>query len=303
MADAVAEAGDSVSIAPRLQAGQRVIVTGAGGFLGRRLVERLRAESIEAVALSRADGFALLDDKLPLKGVEHVFHLAAETGVVEAWQDPARFHLVNSHGTVRVLDQCRLSGVSFTYVGAYIYGVPQRLPIAEDHPVEPNNPYAFSKWMAEQACQWYAQTYSMPITAIRLFNVYGHGQSDRFLIARILDQALDPSIAAIELMDLAPKRDYLYVGDAVEALLCSRPLEGYELFNVGSGVSHSVAEVVETVFRLSGITKPIIDKRQARPNEIPDVIADCARIRAACGWTPHFSLDAGIRAMLEESTA
>lgn len=281
--------------------GECVVVTGAGGFLGRRLVARLRRDGVHVIPLSRAEGFRLLEDEMPLEGVSHVFHLAAETGVVEAWQDPVRFHLVNSHGTVRILDQCRQAGCSLTYVGAYIYGVPQHLPIREDHPASPNNPYAFSKWLAEQACEWYSATYAMPVTAIRLFNVYGPGQSDRFLVTRVIDQVLDPAQPAIELMDLTPKRDYLFVDDAVEALLQSRPGKGYQLFNVGSGSSYSVAEVVDEVMQLSGITKPVVDKQKSRPNEIPDVRADCSRIGAICGWAPGFSLRAGIQAMLKEA--
>jgi len=278
--------------------GQRVVVTGAGGFLGRQLAKRLRTVGVDVVELSRASGFHLLDDPLPLQGVDHLFHLAGETGVVEAWDDPPRFHLVNSHGTVRVLDQARLAGCSVTYVSAYIYGTPRQLPIDESHPVAPNNPYAFSKWMAEQACEWYAQTFGLPITVIRLFNVYGPGQSNRFLIARIVEKMLDPATPAIELMDLAPKRDYLFIDDAVAALMCSRPTSGYQLFNVGSGKSHSVSEVVDTVIQASGISKPVVDKHQARPNEIPDVVADCARLRTVSGWTPRVSLRDGIVRML-----
>lgn len=279
--------------------GERVVVTGAGGFLGRSLVARLRLEGVDVVPLGRATGFSLLQDEMPLAGVSHVFHLAGETGVVEAWEDPARFHLVNSHGTVRILDQCRRAGCSVTYVGAYIYGIPQHLPIGEDHPVSPNNPYAFSKWLAEQACEWYSATYAMAITALRLFNVYGAGQSDRFLVTRVIEQVLDPDVPAIELMDLAPRRDYLFVDDAVEALLRSRPGNGYQVFNVGSGSSHSVSEVVNEVMQLTGITKPVVDMKMARSSEIPDVRADCSRINAACGWAPRFDLRSGIHAMLE----
>lgn len=282
--------------------GERVVVTGAGGFLGSRLVARLRRDGVDVLPLGRAEGFRLLEDRMPLQGISHVFHLAAETGVVEAWADPARFHLVNSHGTVRILDQCRQAGCSLTYVGAYIYGVPQQLPISEDHPVRPNNPYAFSKWMGEQACEWYASMYAVPVTAIRLFNVYGPGQSDRFLVTRVIDQVLDPGQPAIELMNLAPRRDYLFVDDAIEALVRSRPGAGYQVFNVGSGSSYSVAEVVNEVLQLSGINKPVVDKHVSRPNEIPDVRADCSRIAVACGWTPSFSLRAGVQAMLDEAT-
>lgn len=287
-----------MNTAGAMSPGQRAVVTGAGGFLGARLVDSLRRAGVDVLPLGRATGFDLLHDALPLDGVEHVFHLAAETGVLDAWERPAEFHRVNADGTVRVLDQCRRAGASMTYVGAYVYGVPQYLPIDERHPVDANNPYAFSKWMGEQACEWFARFYSVPITAIRLFNVYGPGQSDRFLIPRIVNQLLDPAVQSIDLMDLTPRRDYLYVDDAIAALLASRVSEGFALYNVGSGASYSVAEVLERAMAVSGIRKSVNDLGQARPNEIPDVVADPARLTSASGWRPEVSLDDGLGRMI-----
>lgn len=276
----------------------RVIVTGAGGFLGQSLVRRLEALGSQVVALSRGDGFRLLEDSLPLQTGDHVFHLAAETGVPDSWRDPAAFHLVNSHGTVRVLDQCRVSESSLTYVGAYIYGTPQELPITEQHPVNPNNPYAFSKWMGEQACAWYADVFGMPITAIRLFNVYGPGQSDRFLIPRLVEQAISAGNDDIEVMDLAPRRDYLYVDDAVDALLHAHPRQGFSVYNVGSGDSYSVKDVVDVVLRQTGAKKGIRVVGGPRQNEIADVRADCSLIMGRTDWRPKFSLEEGVRKMI-----
>lgn len=281
----------------------RVGVTGAGGFLGQALVARLRVLGAEPVELSRARGFSLLDEAVELGGLDYVFHLAAETGVLEAWADPVHFHLVNNHGTVRMLDACRRAGIGMTYVGAYIYGVPRTLPIDESHPVDPNNPYAFSKWMGEQSCEWFARVYGVPITAIRLFNVYGPGQSSRFLVSRILEQAMDPAAEQIELMDLNPRRDYLYVDDAVDALLVSRATSQFSLYNVGNGESYSVAEVASLALQAAGADKPVVASGDVRPNEVPDVRADCAKLRAATGWAPRYPLAAGLEEMVRRSRA
>lgn len=279
--------------------GLHVVVTGANGFLGRALVKRLEGLGCRVTGLGRSTGFRLLEDELPLEGVDHVFHLAAETGVPDSWEDPVRFHLVNAHGTVRVLDQCRRSRSSLTYVGAYIYGAPRELPIGELHPIDPNNPYAFSKWMGEQACAWYADVFRMNVSAIRLFNVYGPGQSNRFLIPRIVEQALEPGDADIELMDLSPRRDYLYVDDAVDALLHAMPRETFRIYNVGHGVSHSVSEVVDVVLRRTGSRKRVRAVGQPRTNEIQDVVADTALLRQESGWAPRVSLEDGIQRVIE----
>lgn len=275
-------------------AGRKVVVTGAGGFLGAWLVDALRARGCEVVGVGRSTGFSLLADTLPLDGVDHVFHLAAETGVPRSWEDPVGFHLANSHGTVRVLDQCRRAACSMTYVGAYLYGQPRELPIAENHPLDPNNPYAFSKWMGEQACHWYATVFGVPVTAIRLFNVYGPGQSNQFIVPRIIEQALDPASEVIELMDLMPRRDYLYVADAVAALIACGFPSGYKVYNVGSGSSYSVQEVVDAVQDAVGCVKPVRVVGEGRRNEIPDVRADFRALQSDTGWQPDFSLKQGI---------
>mgnify|MGYP001374337709 CR=1 FL=1 len=280
----------------------RTVVTGAGGFLGRRLVATLRHRQQDVLAVGRSTGFDLLRDELPLAPGDHVIHLAAATGVPDSWKDPAGFHLVNGHGTVRVLDACRRAGATLTYVGAYIYGAPKTLPISESHPLDVNNPYAFSKWMGEQACGWYASTFNVGVTAIRLFNVYGAGQSDRFVVPRIVHQVLDPTVASVQLMDLTPRRDYLHADDAVEALLASRPSLGqsFRVFNVGSGVSSSLGDVLDAAFDAAGIRKPVESSGEVRPNEIPDVRADCTAIRTSTGWTARIPLRDGIAQMIRE---
>jgi nucleoside-diphosphate-sugar epimerase len=274
---------------------KRFVVIGANGFLGRRLVHTLRS-----CDLSRSNGFDLMKDSIELHRDDHVFHLAAETGVPDSWQNPVQFHAINAHGTVRVLDQCRLAQATMTYVGAYIYGAPSALPISEQHPVQANNPYAFSKWMGEEACRWYSTIFAMPVTAIRLFNVFGAGQSNRFLITYVLEQVLDKTTDTIEVQDIGPKRDYLYVDDAIQAMLASVPESGFHLFNVGSGVSYSVQQLIDMAQKLAGTAKKVVHSNTKRQNEIPDVVADCSHIFDKCGWQPQTSIEQGISRMLGE---
>ena len=281
-----------------LRAGDRVLVTGASGFLGGALVSALRAHGCDVSTVSRSDGFDFARDALPLDGVRRVFHLAGATGVPAAWADPASFVDANATSTTRVLEQARCANAEVLYVGAYIYGRPQRLPIAEDHPVDPNNPYALSKWMGEAAATFYGTHHGTRVASIRLFNVYGPGQSDRFAIPHIVNQAVDPERETIEVLDLAPKRDYLYVDDAIAAFLAVTPDETYRVFNVGSGVSHSVADVIASAQRAAGTDKRVVSKASVRQNEIPDVVADIASIRGHTGWSPRVDLDAGIARMV-----
>jgi nucleoside-diphosphate-sugar epimerase len=275
-----------------------ILVTGADGFLGRPLVERLRSLQYDVRAPSRVDGFDVLRDELDLADVRHVFHLVARTGVPDAWQDPVEFHLVNAHGVVRVLEQCRKAQCSLTYVSGYVYGAPQRLPIAETDLTRANNPYAFSKLMGEEACRFYASAFGVRANILRPFNIYGPGQDERFVLPVIVEQAIDLSAPEVVVKDLAPRRDYIYIDDVVSAALAIADQPGGAVFNVGSETSHSVAEIISAVFRATGVSKPIRTIQETRHNEVMDVVADCRRLRAL-GWRPEVSLENGVRMVVQ----
>lgn len=278
----------------------RVVVTGANGFLGRHLAANLEGNGVRVARVSRSSGFELGRDQLPLQDVEHVFHLAALTGVPEAWKDPVEFHRVNAHGTVCVLDQCRRANVSMTYVSAYVYGRPDSLPIAEDAPVRANNPYAFSKFAAEEACRFYAENFGLNIAIVRPFNVYGPGQDTRFLIPHIASQMLDPEVESIELQDIDPRRDYVYVDDVASAIVSVARSARTGTYNVGSGTSYSVAEIAGMIRSITGIDKPIVSAQCRRTNEIDNVRADISAIRNLLGWMPRVSIEQGLRRTIED---
>lgn len=277
-----------------------VLVTGATGFIGRHLVARLEAAGKTVVGTSRSLGTDLARDPLPLEGIDHVIHVGARTGVVEAWADPVAFVETNTLGTLRLLEACRACKCAMTFISAYIYGVPQRLPIRESDPVDPNNPYALSKHLAEQACGFYARAYGLQVVTLRLFNVYGPGQALNFLIPFILEQLLDPARAEIEVMDLAPSRDYVFVDDVVDAVLLAAGAPTGSLFNVGSGTAHSVEDIIRQLIAVSGVDKPYKGKSMRRPNEIDTTVADIAALREAVGWQPRTSIEDGLRRVVED---
>jgi nucleoside-diphosphate-sugar epimerase len=262
-------------------------------------VPRLEAAGLLVTALSHSGGFDMLCDELPLAGADHVYHLAGLTYVPNAWSEPAQFHLVNAHGTARVLDQCRHSGVPVTYVSAYVYGSPTQLPISESMPARPNNPYAFSKLQGENACRFFAQEYGVRVAVLRLFNVYGPGQNGSFLIPTISRQVLDPGIDEIVVADLTPRRDFVHVEDVVDALLLAPGFDAGATYNVGCGNSWSVGDVIETCLRAAGKSKRVRDRGERRPNEILDVVADISAISSASGWRPKTSFERGIRSVID----
>src|SRR5438105_775381 len=196
----------------------RTLVTGATGFVGRALVRALSQAGHAVNALSRSAGdIADAATWARLPAVDHVFHLAGRSYVPDSWADPAGFLRANVTGTARALDYCRANGAHLVFVSGYLYGVPKRLPIREDDPADPNNPYALSKFLAEQVCAFHAAAMQVPVTVLRPFNIFGPGQRGEFLIPAILDQIRRGKEICVK--DLAPRRDFVFIDDVVAALI------------------------------------------------------------------------------------
>jgi len=273
----------------------KVLLSGATGFVGSRLGPKLLARpGYEVCALSSASG-DVADPKtwsaLPVTDV--VVHLAARTFVPDSWVEPAAFLGTNLLGTVNALEFCRSHKSRLVFLSSYLYGNPHSLPIAEDFDVLVNNPYALSKKLAEETCQFYSDCYGLDITILRVFNIYGGGQDDKFLIPSIVRQVQQG--AEINVKDLEPKRDFLYIDDLLDAVACAvEHPHRFEIFNIASGNSHSVREVIDCVQKITGRTVSVHSENVRRQNEIMDTRADITKARRMLGWEPRWSLEAGI---------
>lgn len=279
----------------------KILVTGASGFIGMALTERLKALGHDVKTLYSRNG-DIADrntfEKFERGSVEHVFHLAGKTFVPDSWENPQLFCHTNVLGTVNVMEFCRKHQIPITFVSAYVYGHPDSLPISENNAICPSNPYALSKRLAEEVCEFYARAYNLPVTVIRPFNVYGIGQSESFLIPVIVSQALDKGEEII-VKDLAPKRDYIYLEDLVMALLATlKEPNGYRVYNIGSGASLSVQEVINVVQDVLGTNKKVVCANLARSNELMDVVADISKAENELGWHPYFSFHEGIENLI-----
>ena len=276
-----------------------VVVTGSGGFIGQALTRRLKAGGCEVLALTRAEGDvadAAFWAKLP--PARALVHLAGRAYVPDSWKHPAQFLEANVIGTQHGLDWCRQHGARMVLASAYVYGIPARLPIRETDAVSPNNPYAFSKRVAEQCCEFAARYFGLDATVLRIFNVFGRGQKDEFLIPTLIGQL---SGKEIRVMDLAPRRDYVYLPDVVDAFV--RALDapkGVHVLNIGSGRSYSVADIVATLQEVAGTSLPVVSAEVPRRQEILDVRADVDLAARTLGWVPRFDLAAGVKDMLKE---
>jgi nucleoside-diphosphate-sugar epimerase len=198
---------------------------------------------------------------------------------------------------------CRRSNVPMVFVSSYVYGKPRSLPIAEDHPLQPLNPYSHSKILAESAVRYYQSQFGVRATVVRPFNIYGPGQDGRFLLPSIIRQAVDPAIEQITVRDLRPRRDFIHVRDLVALLMAAIARVEDGVFNAGSGTSFAVGEAVAAVNAVLARPKPVECTREERREEVLDVVADVSRAARELGWKPHVAFCDGIRETVEWARA
>lgn len=272
----------------------RTVVTGSSGFVGKRLVERLRAAGHEVTALDITEGIDLTrrEQLAGIPAFDCAFHLAARTFVPDSFKNPFDFYFSNVVSTLNMLELCRRHKARFVYTSSYVYGPPQYLPVDEKHPVAAHNPYAQTKLIGEDLCRAYWRDFSVSSCILRPFNIYGPDQKGDFLIPSIIQQARQGRIV---LKDPRPRRDFIYVDDVVEAYMaclffCEK---GVEVFNIGSGESISVEDVARAVAGPLNCDH-VTFLGEHRPNEVLDTVADIAKAVSTLNWIPKVSFKEGI---------
>ena len=166
----------------------KILVTGGNGFIGKHLVKYLENRGYD-IEIPSSSELNVVDEKdwakWKGKNIDHVIHMAGKTFVPDSWNYPEKFWEINAMGTLRAVSFCKEKRIGMTYISAYVYGIPESNPIAETAEVNPNNPYAFSKYIGEEICFFYGRCFDADVTVLRLFNVYGKNQSDIFLLLLI----------------------------------------------------------------------------------------------------------------------
>ena len=305
--------------------GRRVLVTGACGFIGSHLVERLVREgarvtafvrytsrgdigllrfapaevqnAIEIVAGDLRDADAV---RAACRGQGVVFHLGALIAIPYSYVHPREVIETNVIGTLNVLEGARAHGVGrvVNTSTSEVYGTAQRVPIDEDHPRAAQSPYAASKTGADQIARSYHRAFGTPVVTLRPFNTYGPRQSDRAVIPTIIAQAL--TSGRVKLGSLAPTRDLTFVSDTVEGFLRCATASGVlgEEINLGTGTEIAIGALAERIIALVGRPVRIArEKARVRPpaSEVERLISDYGKARRVLGWKPAVSLDRGLR--------
>jgi GDP-4-dehydro-6-deoxy-D-mannose reductase len=307
----------------------KVLITGADGFVGRHLAAFLEGEE-EVVVLGldlhppRSAGpwdrceygiCDMLDRDLVFSHVErfrpdYVFHLAAQSSVRRSWEDPGLTYDIALGGQTNLLDALRESGIDarvHVACSAEEYGkvAPDELPIREDHPLRPASPYALSKVMQEYHALFCNQAFDMKTIVTRAFNMTGPGQSPQFVVSDFARQIAEAEAGSREPMirvgNLEARRDFSDVRDLVEAywLLLRKGIPG-EAYNACCGCDYSIQEILDTLLALSRVAIRVeVDPDKFRKADIPVLRGDNGRMRELVDWAPGISLEQTLADVLD----
>ncbi|MDD5301916.1 MAG: SDR family NAD(P)-dependent oxidoreductase [Elusimicrobia bacterium] len=305
--------------------GVKVLVTGAGGFIGSHLTEELarRGASVRALVRYNSRGhWGFLEDLDPalkprvdiiagdvtdpnsvdeaVDGREVVFHLAALIAIPYSYSAPASYVATNVQGTLNVLEACRRGRVrKLVHTStSEVYGTARVVPITEEHPLQAQSPYAATKIAADQIALSFEKSFGLPVAICRPFNTYGPRQSARAVIPSIACQLLQDK-PRLKLGALSPVRDFNFVSDTVDGFLAvaaSRASVG-EVINIGSGRGVSIGETARLLMKLTGRRVEIgSDRARVRPerSEVMRLICGNSKARRLTGWRPRVPLAQGL---------
>ena len=305
----------------------RAVVTGAAGFIGSHLCERLLRDGSDVVGIDsftdyydrslkeenllaarshpdfelREDDLLTTDLHRLLEGVDVVYHLAAQPGVRGSWGQQFDVYVRNNVlATQRLLESMlgRSNVIRFVYSSSSsVYGAATTLPTGEDAPTKPMSPYGVSKLAGEHLVSLYGVNRGLPVAIVRYFTVYGPRQRPDMAFTRFIRAALSGEEAEL-LGDGEQSRDLTFVEDAVDATVRAAEAEQGAVFNVGGGTRATINEAIAIIEESTG--KPIsIRRRDVAAGDVPHTWADTTRARTELGWVPSTELKDGLAKQIE----
>lgn len=275
-----------------------VLVTGASGFIGRHVVRHLADAGCEVTAVDfrepdsphsravRAFVFDIRDGDLPEERFDAIVHLAALGGVRPSMERPLDYISTNVEGTVRLLEWARQRGVTrFVFASSSsVYGATDGTPSAEEDALSPCSPYALTKVQGEQWGKLYAEKHGIDFIALRLFAVWGEGQRPDLALESFRRKILAGETITIH-GDGGQRRDLTHVSDVARAVELAIGWKGcgFEIFNIGTGVNHSVSDMLRAAEAWTGLTAKV-EYGPAHPADVPGTLADVRKAREVLGW-------------------
>ena len=303
---------------------KKVLITGADGFIGSHLTERLISEGARVKAFVMYNSFntwGWIDTfssrekeavdivcgdiretdllKQALKDVDIVFHLAALIAIPYSYASPSSYIKTNVEGTLNLLQtglECGVEKIIHTSTSE-VYGTAQYIPIDEKHPLQGQSPYSASKIGADMVAESFYRSFNLPVTTVRPFNTYGPRQSARAIIPTLILQMLKDT--TIRVGSLHPIRDFTYVGDTVEGFIKAAEADGIngEVINIGSNQGISIGDLTDTLAQIVGKEITIeCEEERVRPahSEVNRLLCNNQRAKELMQWQPTVKLTEGL---------
>lgn len=290
-----------------------ILVTGTNGFIGKNLVNHLLTNydifAINKTFDTKRKGYhpikhdiSTITEKSINKRFSGIIHMAAATDVLWCQNHPRECFRINIDGTQRVLDLARKNDCKLIYLStAHVYGNPKTNPISEEHQTNPESIYASSKLAGEVLCQAYAKSYGLDISVLRLFSIYGPFSPSHLVTSRIMKQL---GSKEIRLGNIFTRRDFIFVDDVINAIiLILKKSRGFNIYNVGTGESHSIFEICNLIKEISGTNIPVTTKKSlVRKFDIKEITANNHKLKKI-GWKQKTELKQGLKITLDWYTS
>jgi NAD dependent epimerase/dehydratase len=309
---------------------KKVLVTGAGGFIGSHLVEELVREGYQVKAFVRYNSrnywgnLELIDKKILenveivsgditdpfltdkiVEGADTVFHLAALIAIPYSYIAPENYVGVNVNGTLNVLQACLRHNVTrLVHTStSETYGTAIYTPINEQHPLQAQSPYSATKIAADKLAESFYLSFSLPVTTVRPFNTFGPRQSARAVIPTLISQVVGSS-KTVNVGSVHPVRDFTFVKDTARGFIqaASHAETVGKLVNLGTGIGVTIGDVAEMIMKITNVWKEIkTDVQRIRPeqSEVLKLICDNTLAKKTMDWAPRYSLEQGLRETID----
>jgi len=287
---------------------KKVLITGADGFIGSYLTKALIDKNYSVSVLVKNNNLRRLkfikdkieiligdinDPNLKLDKYDIIYHLAALTDLKKCSENPKLAFNENVLGTINLLSNINNKSKFILISTLGVYGEPKYFPVNEDHTTYPIEPYAASKLASENFVLGFCKSREINYCIVRLFNVYGPGQRNDFVIPMIINQFLNNK--KLQLNNLDSSRDFIFIDDVINALIKIGESENSEIYNVGTGKETTIKEIIEILKKITQMNiKQEILKKRGLKNTVRRSVADISKIQKEIGWHPSVDINDGL---------
>ncbi len=287
---------------------KEILVTGSSGFIGSYLIPQLLNQNYKVIGISKRKQKSFknfISSSIDISNITNlklqnnfskIIHMAALSDVDYCNLNPSKCYEINVNGTQKILEIARKKDAEFIFLSSsHVYGNSKKIPLFENESNSPLSHYASSKKMSEILCETYAITYGLDVRIARIFSVYGPNSPKSNLVFNIINQAIHDS--QITLGNTTSKRDFIFIDDVITGLLniINSKKRGYDAYNVGTGVSTSITDLINLVLDFSKKKMKIISKKdKIRKNDVLNVCANISKINSHFNWKPQVPLKKGL---------